>query len=142
RLADVVDWLRPELSTFRDELGAELFDLPDAPRPDPDTAVPPRFLPEYENLLLSHEDRSRFLPEGTRVPLPPGLGARSGTLLVDGFVRATWSIRRRGAAAILQIEPFDRVTNRDAIREEGARLLRFAAADAGEHEVSFADPSP
>jgi hypothetical protein len=142
RLAEVVDRVRRQLRTFRDERGAELFDLPNAPRPDPDTPVPPRFLPEYENLLLSHADRSRFLPGGERVPLPPGLGARSGTLLVDGFVRATWSIRRRGATAILQIEPFGRLTNREAIREEGARLLGFAAADAGEHDVSFTPPSP
>jgi Winged helix DNA-binding domain len=142
RLAEVVDRLRPQLRTFRDEHGAELFDLPDAPRPDPDTPVPPRFLPEYENLLLSHADRSRFLPGGERVPLPPGLGARSGTLLVDGFVRATWSIRRRGASAILQIQPFDRLPDREAVRDEGARLLGFAAADAGEHDVSFTARSP
>jgi hypothetical protein len=137
RLAGVVDRLRPRLRTFRDERGAELFDLPDAPRPDPDTPAPPRFLPEYENLLLSHADRSRFLPAGERVPLPPGLGGRSGTLLIDGIVRATWSIQRTSASAILQIEPFDRVSNREAIREEGARLLGFAAEDAGEHDVTF-----
>jgi Winged helix DNA-binding domain len=141
-LAEVVDRLRPQLCTFRDEQGAELFDLPDAPRPAPDTPAPPRFLPEYENLLLSHADRSRFLPGGERVPLPPGLGARTGTLLVDGFVRATWSIRRQGSVAILQIEPFDRLRDREAIREEGARLLGFAAADAGEREVSFTARSP
>lgn len=142
RLAEVVDRLRPRLSTFRGEDDAELLDLPDAPRPDPDTPAPPRFLPEYENLLLSHADRSRFLPGGERVPLPPGLGARSGTLLVDGIVRATWSIRRRGTAAILQIEPFGRLTNRAAIRKEGVRLLGFAAADAAEHDVGFTAPSP
>jgi hypothetical protein len=141
RLAEIVDHLRPRLRTFRDDRGAELFDLPDAPRPDPATSVPPRFLPEYDNLLLSHADRTRFIPGGERVPLPPGLGARSGTLLVDGFVRATWTIRRGRAAAILHIEPFDRLTRREPIRDEGARLLAFAAADAGEHEVSFIAPS-
>jgi hypothetical protein len=137
RLAEVVDDLRPQLRTFRDDQGAELLDLPDAPRPDPSTPASPRFLPEYDNLLLSHADRSRFLPGAERVPLPPGLGARSGTLLVDGFVRATWTIRRRGSSATLQIEPFDQLTEHEPIREEGARLLGFAAADASEHEVSF-----
>jgi hypothetical protein len=137
RLTEVVDRLRPQLRTFRDERGIELFDLPDAPRPDPDTPAPPRFLPEYENLLLSHADRSRFLLGGESVPLPPGLGARSGTLLVDGIVRATWSIRRRGTSATLQIEPFERLTDRDTIREEGTRLLDFAAEDAAEHHVTF-----
>jgi hypothetical protein len=62
-------------------------------------------------------------------------------LLVDGFVRAIWSIRRSGAAAMLQITPVDRLADRDAIREEGARLLGFAAADAAEHDVSFAATS-
>ncbi len=137
RLAEVVDGLRPQLRTFRDERGAELFDLPDAPRPDPDTLAPPRFLPEYDNLLLSHAERSRFLPDGTTVPLPPGLGARTGTLLVDGFARAIWTIRRHGATATLSIEPFDRLTDAEAIRRHGARLLAFAAPDAGEHDVMF-----
>ncbi len=138
RLAEVIDRLRPKLRTFRDERGCELFDLPDAPRPDPVAPAWPRFLPEYDNLLLSHADRSRFIPGGERVPLPPGLGARTGTLLVDGFVRATWTIRRRGPCAVLQIEGFDRLhRHREAIREEGARLLGFAAADAGDHDVSF-----
>jgi Winged helix DNA-binding domain len=141
RLAEVLDRLRPRLCTFRDEHGAELFDLPDAPRPDPDTPAPPRFLPEYDNLLLSYAERGRFIPGAEPVPLPPGLGARSGTLLVDGFLRATWTIRRERGAATLFIEPFDRITDREAIVEEGARLLALAAADAGEHDVSFTAPS-
>ncbi len=142
RLGEVVDRLRPRLCTFRGETGAELFDLPDAPRPDPAEPVPPRFLPEYDNLLLSHADRSRFIPGGEPVPLPPGLGARSGTLLVDGFVRAIWTIRRQRASATLHIEAFDRLDGREnAIREEGARLLGVAAADADERELSFSGPS-
>jgi Winged helix DNA-binding domain len=141
RVAEVADRLRPRLYTFRDEQGGELFDLPDSPRPDPDTPVPPRFLPEYDNLLLSYADRARFIPGGQAVPLPPGIGARTGTLLVDGTVRATWTIRRRGAAATLQVEPFDRLAGREPIREEAARLLRFAAADAQEHDVTFTAPS-
>jgi hypothetical protein len=137
RLAEILDPLRPRLRAFRDDRGRELFDLPDAPRPDEATPAPPRFLPEYDNLLLSHDDRTRFLPDGRSVPLPPGLGARQGTLLVDGFVAATWVIRRRGPAAVLHVEAFDRLTDREAIREEGARLLGLAAADADEHDVTF-----
>ncbi len=139
RLGEVVDRLRPELITFRDESGSELLDLPDAPRPGAEVAAPPRFLPEYDNLLLSHADRTRFIAGGERVPLQPGLGARYGTLLVDGLFRGTWRITRHDERAVLHVEPFEQLSRaaRDAIAEEGEALVRFAVEDADRYETRF-----
>jgi hypothetical protein len=134
RLGEVFE--RMDLRTFRDESGRVLYDLPDAPRPSPDVAAPPRFLPEYDNLLLSHADRTRF---GTRrVPLPPGNGGRCGELLSDGFYRADWEIVRTGDAAVLHVRPFEALPAPDAIVTEGLRLLEFAAPSSA-HEVRIAD---
>lgn len=138
RLAEVAERLRPRLRVFRAEQGAELLDLPDAPRPDAETPAPPRFLPEYDNLLLSHADRTRFIAGGERVPLPPGPGARSGTLLVDGVLSATWRITSRAGSALLEITPFDAVRERDAIAVEAERLLRFVDEDATDRDIRFA----
>lgn len=137
RMREVFDRLGPQLRTFRGEQGGEYFDLPDAPRPDPQTPAPPRFLPEYDNILLSHADRSRIIPDGRTVPLPPGSGGTSGTVLIDGSWRATWRIVRRRGAATLHVEPFARLSNADAaaVSAEGARLLAFAAADAVGHDI-------
>ncbi|HEY4829022.1 MAG TPA: winged helix DNA-binding domain-containing protein [Solirubrobacteraceae bacterium] len=140
RLAAVVDRLRPRLRAFRDDHGAELFDLPQAPRPDPETPAPPRFLPEYDNLLLSHANRTRFIPSGERVPLPPGPGARSGTLLVDGVLTATWRITAHRRVALLEISPFRSLRERGAITAEGERLLRFVIEDAADYDILFAWP--
>ena len=140
-LREVVERLRPVLRTFRDEAGRELFDLPDAPLPDPETPAPVRFLPEYDNALLSHADRTRIVPAGRGVPLPPGNGAAIGTVLVDGFLRGTWRIIRKGAAATLVIEP-DRppeASDRAALEAEGHALLEFVASEATDREVRFAD---
>jgi Winged helix DNA-binding domain len=138
RLGEVVEPLRTELLSFRGVDGVELFDLPDAPRPGPDRPAPPRFLPEYDNLLLSHADRRRFITGGQRVPIRPGMGARHGTLLVDGLFRATWRITLQSDTAILDVEPFARLSERDAIVEEGERLLTFAAGGAARHETRIA----
>lgn len=137
RLREVVERLRPQLRTFRDERGHELFDLPDAPRPAPDTPAPPRFLPEYDNVLLSHADRTRIMSPDRRIPLLPGNGAASGTVLVDGFFEGTWQIKRQKGAAVLHIAPFAPLSTaeRDAMTDEGTRLLAFAAADAETHDV-------
>jgi hypothetical protein len=134
---EIVDELRPRLRTFRDDDGRELFDLPDAPRPSPDTPAPPRFLPEYDNLLLSHADRARVIEDDRRPPLPPGNGGVIGTVLMDGFWRGTWAIRREGGRAVMAVEPFATLTaaDRAALADEGSRLVAFAAPDADAHEV-------
>jgi hypothetical protein len=129
-LRAAVEALRPELVTVHDQEGRELFDSPGAPRPDPDIPAPPRFLPEYDNVLIGHADRSRIIPPGRSIPLPPGNGASMGTILVDGMYAGTWRIARSRGRATLSIHPFDalRPGDRAALEVEGARLLAFAAS--------------
>jgi hypothetical protein len=133
RLREVMERLRPGLRSFRDEHGNELLDLPDAPRPDPETPAPPRFLPEYDNVLLSHADRSRIITDGRRPPLFPGSGGVLGTVLIDGFFRGTWKITSHRGSATLLIEPFEPLQepDRTALAEEGERLVRFVAEPGG-----------
>jgi hypothetical protein len=128
KLREVADDLLKsgQLRPFRDEDGRERLDLPDAPRPDEDTPAPVRFLPEYDNLLLSHADRRRVNPLGRRVPLPPGYGGTGGMVLVDGVYRADWSIK----AGDLTIAPFVEggplsETEQTALDEEGRALVDF-----------------
>jgi hypothetical protein len=144
RLREVVDRLGPRLRPFRGEDGAELYDLPRAPRPDPDTPAPARYLPEYDNLLLSHADRRRVNPDGRAIPLFPGNGAQLGTFLVDGRHAGHWRIRREKGSdrAGLELEPFGRL-GRSAVEEltaEGLDLLRFAAAEAEDRDIRLRPP--
>jgi Winged helix DNA-binding domain len=131
RLGEVAERLVRRLRRFRGAGGRELLDLPDAPRPGPDTPAPPRFLPEYDNLLLSHADRSRVVPSGQIVPLYPGHGGTRGELLVDGRWAANWTIDRAEGTATLSVEPFVRLPRRDvaAVTNEGLELLQWAAPD-------------
>ena len=138
-LRAVVERLRPGLRTFRDEQGRELFDLPDAPRPDPDTPAPARFLPEYDNVMLSHADRARVSGGVSGVRMPAGKAGILGSLLVDGFFGGMWRITRDRDHALLRIErlPHLSTTDLDGLSEEGARLLAFAEPEAGTHEVEL-----
>jgi hypothetical protein len=140
-LRAVVDRLRPRLRTFRDERGRELVDLPDAPRPDPETPAPPRFLPEYDNVLLSHADRSRFVSKEQRARLSRVGGPVRGSVLHDGFLCGTWRIDRDPStgAATLVVAHLEALTKRATARlaAEGRRLLRFLAPDADARDVRF-----
>jgi hypothetical protein len=140
RLREVLERLRPRLRTFRDESGKELFDLPDASRPDPDAPAAPRFLPPFDNLLLSHADRTRVISDPDRKRLSTSNGVMPGTVLVDGFVCGTWKITRDRAAATLCVDAFRRLSKKDtaALGREGARLLSFAEPDADTHDVQLA----
>jgi hypothetical protein len=127
RLREVTE--RLDLRHYRGEDGADLLDLPDVRLPDPDTPAPPRFLPEYDNLLLSHADRKRVIPRPRPIPLLPGNGAAAGFVLIDGDWGAVWKLSRDGDTAIITITPFIALghATRDALTAEASRLLDFLA---------------
>lgn len=142
RLGETFERLRPKLLSFRDEADRELFDLRDGPRPDAETAAPVRFLPEFDNILLSHADRSRIVSEEDRKRLFGGGGILAATILIDGFVHGVWRIRRTAKTAILEISSYRRASKK-ATRElmrEGERLLAFAAPDSA-GDIRLAAPS-
>jgi hypothetical protein len=126
-LRDVVDALRADLVVFRDHEGRELFDLEDAPRPDADAPAPPRFLYDYDNLLLSHADRTRVLGDTAYAAFGPEGNRRPSALLVDGFVAATWTTVPGRDAHTLDVHPLRRLTTseREAVTREGIELLGF-----------------
>ncbi|MCY1369445.1 Winged helix DNA-binding domain protein [compost metagenome] len=143
----MADRLRPQLRVFTGDEGQELFDLPRAPRPDPDTPAPPRLVAEWDNLLLSHADRRRVLDEAHRARVFTINGIVRGTVLLDGFVAGTWKIERATQAATVVLEPFTRwsAADRRGVEEEALRLLAFAAdaedAQAERHSVRVLSPA-
>jgi hypothetical protein len=141
RLREVVDRLGPRLRRFRTSEGAELVDVPDGPLPDPDTPAPVRFLAEYDNVVLSHADRSRVVADADHVLLQGGAGGWCGTILVDGLLRATWAARREGAATVLVVRPSERLhpAEETDVVEEGGRLLHFLAPGR-EHDIRVGRP--
>lgn len=141
RLAEVLDRLRPRLATFRDENGAELFDLPDAPRPDPQVSAPARFLYDFDNLLLSHHDRSRVITDSLRRQNFKPHDPVPRLVLLDGFTAATWTSTTAHGTATLTVHPFAPLPapHRDALTTEGADLLNFLAPKAS-HEIRFTTP--
>ncbi|MFF3667300.1 winged helix DNA-binding domain-containing protein [Microtetraspora malaysiensis] len=111
--------IRDELISFRDERGRELLDLPDAPRPDPDTPVPVRFLPAFDNAILGYHDRTRIIDDAHR-----GLSvAGERVVLLDGRVAATWTVQ----AGTVVITPLRRFSHADraAVTEQGRALAAF-----------------
>ena len=126
-LRDVIARLRPDLRTFRDEAGRELLDVPDGLFVDPATPAPPRLLPEFDNVALSHADRDRIF--GDSAPMYES-NMPYGSLLVDGFLGGRWRLE----GETLRIERFrsprDRGRTERAVRREAEALLAFLLPDA------------
>ena len=129
-LRAVLDRLRPTLVTFRDEQGAELFDLPSAPRPDGDVPAPVRLVAEFDNLVLSHADRSRIISAANTERFYTVNGVIPGSVLIDGFVAGMWRMAAGRRTATLTIELFGPPRQRAELLAEAERVLSFCAPDA------------
>ena len=138
-LRAVVEKLRPKLRTFRDPRGRELFDLPDAPRPDEDTPAPMRFLPEFDNVLMGYQDRTRTMSDAHKpYVLLPGLRVAS-TITVDGMVVATWRIDRTKKQSTIGVQLLEKLAKPTvaAIEQEAERVVKFMEPDAGDYDVRW-----
>ncbi len=133
-LRDVVERVRPRLRTFRDDRGRELLDVADGILVDGDAPAAPRFLPEYDNALLAHADRSRFQREDA--PLLATQEPVHGTVLEDGQVCATWALGRVDGTSTMTVRHLPVPKRRlAAVVAEGDRALRFIEPDATTHRV-------
>ena len=136
RLREAFERLRPRLLVFQDERGTELFDLPDAPRPDEDTPAPPRFLPEFDNLLLSHADRTRVVTPEDRSRTWQGNRAFS-VFLLDGLLAGLWHLDEAKDRTTLTIEPFAPVSRaqRAELAAEAERTLRIMTPPGTPYDI-------
>lgn len=139
KLKDAFEALRPELAVYRDERKREYFDLPHMPIPDVD--APERFLPEFDNILLSHKDRTRIVADEHRKAVYlPGLRV-AAAILIDGFVHGAWKAEKVKKVAALSITPFKPLSkqNRAALEQEGEQLIRFIEPEATSYEIKFVE---
>ena len=140
RVRPTLQRIAPELRTFSDEEGRLLYDLPRAPRPDADVAVPVRFLPRYDELLISYQHRDRVIAPAHRSAVYSKNAIVEAVVTVDGFAAGTWSLVRAKNEAVLRVAAFARLVpaKRVAIEAEGDALLGFLAPDAPTVGVRFA----
>ena len=139
RVRPTLERIAPKLRTFSDEQGRLLYDLPRAPRLDGDVPAPVRFLPRYDELLISYAHRDRVIAPAHRRIVYSKNAIVEAVVLVDGFAAGTWKVDRVKNVAMLGIAPFARFRARDraAIEAEGHRLLSFLAPEANSAEVRF-----
>ncbi len=132
--------LGSELTRFEDEDGRPLHDLPDAPRPDPETRAPPRLLAAFDSVLLAYAAgrRARILPDAYRDAVYERANLRiRPTFLIDGLVAGTWSVEVRRREALLTLRALQRLSRSDraALVQEAERLVGFLHPGATAHQV-------
>ncbi len=143
KLAPAFEALRPELQTFTDEAGKVLFDLADAPRPAAETEAPPRLLPEFDAVVMGHQDRTRIVPDAHRKLIYLSALRVRATLLFDGAVRGAWRIVKKRKVATLTVELFEPVKKKDRapIAAEAESLAKLIEPGCTSFEVAFEEPS-
>lgn len=128
RLNVVVKRLGDRLTRYTDETGTVLYDAAEAPLADEKVRPPVRLLPEYDNILLSHADRSRIMGPEHKSGVFTENGRILATVLVDGFVAATW----RYDQGTLTVHPLRELnpSEKREVQAEAERTLEMLAPGA------------
>jgi hypothetical protein len=134
--AEAFEHLRPQLMVFAGEDGRELFDLPEAPRPEADSAAPARLLADYDNILIGYANRSRIADPKHLTHVMTVNGIFNPTFTVDGFMRGLWKLTA-GKAPVVTLRWFLPLRKKDeaALRREARSLL--ATFTGGKGEIVF-----
>ena len=144
-LAEAINRLRGDLRTYRDEAGRELLDVPDGTIVDGREPASVRFLPEYDNVFLSHADRARIADTGPSPSRPSvELFVRGGgTILVDGFISVGWRLDSDGAGASLRLRAFRGLSTaeRSEVEREARALIGFLATDPDRTTIAWLPPA-
>jgi hypothetical protein len=127
-IKQVLEGMREQLVTF-EAGGRELFDLPDAPRPGADVEAPPRFLPDFDSLVLAHNDRTRIIADRHKPKIASKNLRIPAMVLWDGFATATWRLERRRGVATVAMKPFGKLPAGAKKRLEPEALALAAFAD-------------
>ncbi|UXN74693.1 winged helix DNA-binding domain-containing protein [Devosia sp. A8/3-2] len=138
RLAPAFDAVRQQLVEFRGEDGRVLYDLPNAPRPDPDTPAPVRFLPDYDNVFLGFADRSRLQPSYARERMVV-VNGYVATFTLDGFIAGNWTVNRTKARLTIELAPFRKLSKveKTEVEAEAHAMGAFLADGAAEVAVGW-----
>jgi hypothetical protein len=138
-IKEVLEGLRERLVTFKaDGAKRELFDVPDAPRPGADADVPPRFLPDFDSLVLAHDDRTRLIADEHKPKIASKNLRIPAMVLWEGFATGTWRIERKRGVATLTVTPFGKLPRgaKKGLEPEALALLEFAEPEAKSHTFS------
>jgi hypothetical protein len=133
RLREVVE--RLDLRSFRAVDGRVLHDVPDGVLPEEDLPVPPRLLPQFDNVLLGHADRGRIVPPGAAALWTEE--AHWSPVLVDGMVHGVWRLATERGSATLHARFLAPPADDDerAVAAEATALLELLAPKAAERHV-------
>jgi hypothetical protein len=143
QIREVIAGLRDQLNIYLNEDGIELFDVFDLEIPENDTSVPVRFLAEFDNILLSHKNRSRIISEEYRDRVFTVNGIIKATFLIDGFVQGLWRIENQSNSTTLIIEPFRPLlkVDKEELVIEGTKLIDFVHMNTKVKDIQFLEPS-
>ena len=115
-----------DLVRHTDETGKVLFDLPDAPLADEDSAAPVRLLGTYDNVWLSHAGRDRVTEPEKRKAWMGSNGGVGNVVLVDGWLEGIWRVEDGRVRIVDVLRPLDGV-EQAGLEEEIARVEALLA---------------